>query len=128
VLRRILLTLILLPISIIVLMLAVANRQSVALVLDPFAGEAGPSVAVPLFVVVFVTLILGVVLGGVTVWLAQGRYRKAARHARREARYAHEEADKLRTVVARTQPQRTNGLPLPSGGSAPALTDRRNAA
>ena len=113
-LRRLLLILIVLPISVGLVMLAVANRHPVMLVVDPLAGAAGRTVDAPLFLVVFAALIVGVVLGGAAVWLSQGRYRKAARRSAREARSAHAEAEELR--AAAHPPAR------------PALVDRRDAA
>ncbi|MCS0495021.1 lipopolysaccharide assembly protein LapA domain-containing protein [Ancylobacter sp. MQZ15Z-1] len=134
-LRRIVLTLILVPVSVAVIMLAVANRHAVPLMLDPFAGASGMSVELPLFLVVFAALILGVVLGGVSVWLTQGRYRRDARRNRREAQRANVEADALRgALAARTAPAGTSSaakpasLSLASSPQTPALADRRSAA
>lgn len=127
-LRRIVLILIVLPVSVGLVALAVANRHDVPLVLDPFARDSALAVEIPLFVVVFAALILGVVLGGTTMWVSQGRFRRAAREAGREARRANAQASELRAIVAASAPART-GLPA-SGANAnmPALTDRRSAA
>ncbi|WP_371348408.1 LapA family protein [Ancylobacter sp. IITR112] len=97
-LRRLLLILIVLPVSVGLVMLAVANRHPVSLVVDPLTGAGGWSVEVPLFLVVFTAMIIGVVLGGVAAWLSQGRYRKAARRSAREARSAHAEVEELRAA------------------------------
>ncbi|MGQ3675956.1 lipopolysaccharide assembly protein LapA domain-containing protein [Xanthobacter sp. TB0139] len=76
-----------LPLSIIILALAVANRRMVTVSFDPFsATDPSLAVQVPLFAVVFAALIIGVVLGGGVTWLRQSRYRREAREARREAR------------------------------------------
>lgn len=114
-LRRLLLILIVLPVSVGLVMLAVANRHEVALFVNPFAGAEGGSLDVPLFLVVFAAMIVGVVLGGMAAWLSQGRYRKAARRSAREARAAHEEVEQLRATT-REAPSR------------PALAHRRDAA
>jgi uncharacterized membrane protein YciS (DUF1049 family) len=77
--------LILLPVGVVLVLFGVANRQSVTLLLDPVSTPADAlKVSVPLFVFFFATLMVGVVLGSITTWLAQGRYRKAGRQARRE--------------------------------------------
>lgn len=91
--------LILFPIAIIVVLLAVANRGPVTLSLDPFSREA-PEVAftVPLFAVIFGAVMLGVLLGGMGAWLAQGKHRRAERQYKREAR-------RLRADSARPQPR-----------------------
>ncbi|MDR6953587.1 putative integral membrane protein [Ancylobacter sp. 3268] len=126
-LRRILSIVLILPISIGIIMLAVANRHPVALVLDPFAGAL--SVDLPLFVVVLASLIIGVALGGITVWLRQGRYRRAARSAGRDARRANAQVENLRAAMAERAPR---GPMAPGGGMGPiapvALPGRRDAA
>ncbi|MBS9477401.1 LapA family protein [Ancylobacter sp. VKM B-3255] len=121
---------IVLPLSVGLVMLAVANRQKVGLVVDPFGGNW--TVDLPLFLVVFGALILGVVIGGLSVWFNQGRYRRAARRNGREARRATQQAEELRASLATrnaapTAP-RGPGLALASGPATPALTDRRTAA
>ena len=85
---RLLSILIGLPLSILAVALAVANRKSVTLSLDPFSPDAPAlSVTLPLFAIVFGALILGVLAGGMVVWLRQGRYRREARKARRSHAY-----------------------------------------
>ena len=79
---RFLKALILLPVAILVVLLAVANRAPVTLSLDPFSQDA-PEFAtqLPLFAVIFAAVMLGVVIGGVASWLAQGKNRKSRRAA-----------------------------------------------
>ena len=65
--------------------LAVANRHSVSVSLDPFSTtEPALEFLVPLYLVVLLCLILGILIGGMTSWLGGGRHRKAARAYRRE--------------------------------------------
>lgn len=79
-LRKLVFWLILVPLAIIILMFAVANRQIVTVSFDPFSETApAASVSVPLFVLIFVLVILGVVIGGVAAWLRQSGYRRVAR-------------------------------------------------
>ena len=74
-----------LPVSVAIVALAVANRRPVTLSLDPFSPDTPViSVTVPLFAVIFGALILGLVIGGLVTWARQGRYRRAARRARRD--------------------------------------------
>ena len=84
-LRRIVLFGLLVPLAIVLIMFAVANREVVNVSFDPF-DPAQPALAVrmPLFLLIFVTLITGVVLGGFAAWLRQGRYRRATRGLRNE--------------------------------------------
>ncbi len=87
------------PIAIVVVALAVVNNQSVTLVLDPF-NPAAPflSVSVPLYVIFFATLALGVLVGGIGSWLGQGRVRRAARQSRREAARLKAEVERHRAA------------------------------
>ena len=99
--RRFITVLILVPLAIIVLAFAVANRQPVTFTLDPL-GILGSelSLSAPLFVLAFVLVMAGVILGGVAAWVGQGRWRRAARRAEDRARYLAAENEGLRRRVA----------------------------
>jgi uncharacterized integral membrane protein len=85
VLRRIVAAIILVPLAIIIVALAVANRHAVTVSFDPFAGdEPAASLTLPLFALVILLLIAGVLLGGLATWLGQGKWRGAARRFERE--------------------------------------------
>ena len=79
--------LILALVAIIVLLFAFANRHMVSVSFDPFVADDTPAfaMAAPLFLVLMIALIVGVVVGGAAVWLSQGRFRRAARRHRVEA-------------------------------------------
>ncbi|PLX38022.1 MAG: DUF1049 domain-containing protein [Hyphomicrobiales bacterium] len=95
------LAIIIAPISLIVVVLAVANRHPVTLSLDPFATDTPAlAVTVPVFWLFFATLALGIILGGVAVWLRQGKWRRAARRNRFAASRAEREAEALKEQVA----------------------------
>jgi uncharacterized integral membrane protein len=89
---------ILVPIAIVLLMFAFANRHLVTVSFDPFAGNdvSGPSVTAPLFILLILAIGVGVILGGVSGWIKQARLRRAARDARAEADEARSEAARLR--------------------------------
>jgi uncharacterized integral membrane protein len=79
-LRKLVFWLVLVPLAIVILMFAVANREIVTVSFDPFSATApAASISIPLFVLIFVLVILGVVIGGVAAWLRQSGYRRAAR-------------------------------------------------
>lgn len=91
---------VLVPVAIALIVLCVANRHSVTLALNPFRPEDQVlSLSLPLFVLVFLAVITGVVIGSVVTWLAQGRYRRLAREEAHEARKWRDEAGKQRTRV-----------------------------
>ena len=93
---RFLKSLVLLPIAVLVILLAVANRDPVRLSLDPFSPDPVFSVGLPLYAILFGAVALGIVVGGVFTWLGQGRVRASARHHRREATRYEREVDRLR--------------------------------
>jgi uncharacterized integral membrane protein len=99
---RFLKALLLLPLAVIVVLLAVANRGPVTLSLDPFSRGA-PEIAfnVPLYAVIFASVALGVLIGGTAAWLAQGKVRRARRENRREAERLKAEAERLRARLER---------------------------
>jgi uncharacterized integral membrane protein len=88
--------LILLPIAILVVLLAIANRAPVLLSLDPISPTPQFSVTLPLYAVLFGAVALGVVIGGIGAWLAQAKHRRAEREYRREARELRQETERLR--------------------------------
>jgi uncharacterized integral membrane protein len=78
---------ILVPLCVALIVFALANRQVVLVQFDPVSPE-NPLVAgihVPLFIVIYFMLICGILLGGIAVWFAQGRYRRDRRAFRRQA-------------------------------------------
>ncbi len=84
-LRRILLVVVIVPLAVILVALAVANRLPVPFTLDPFnPGNPALTMTLPLFVYLFAACVLGLIIGSLATWLRQGRYRKEARVQRRE--------------------------------------------
>ena len=102
--RKIVTALILLPLAVIVIALAVANRQSVVISFDPF-DQAHPAFApaLPLYQLMLLLVIAGVVIGGIAAWLRQGKWRRAARVAEGEARTLRAEVDRLKRRVGPTE-------------------------
>ena len=96
--KRLVNVIVLLPIAIVLIVLSVANRQSVTLALNPFRPEDSVlSVTAPFFVYLFLAVIFGLVVGALATWFAQGKYRKRARVEASEAVKWHTEAEKHRT-------------------------------
>ena len=74
---------ILVPLAIVIVMFAVANREIITVAFDPF-DTAQPAFALklPLFMLIFVLVGLGVVVGGIAAWLRQHKWRLRARRVR----------------------------------------------
>lgn len=98
--KKIINLLVLVPLAIILVVLCVANRQSVTLALNPFKpDDALMSFSAPFFVFIFLSLILGVVLGSLVTWFSQGKYRKRARTEAKEAVRWHDEANRHKAAA-----------------------------
>ncbi|MET0408785.1 MAG: lipopolysaccharide assembly protein LapA domain-containing protein [Hyphomicrobium sp.] len=94
--RRILSLLIGFPLGIILVAIAVSNRQPVDLILDPFRPETPAlSIELPFYIYLMAALVVGVVLGGLATWMGQSRWRQTARSQGRRAARWQAEADRL---------------------------------
>ena len=103
--------LVLLPIAILVVLLAVANRDAVRLSFDPFSPEAPVfSLTLPLYAILFVAVALGIVVGGIGAWLGQGETRRKARERRREIRRLEGETARLKTYAPAPETPNAYGL------------------
>jgi uncharacterized integral membrane protein len=99
--KRLLTIIVIVPVAIVLVSLAVANRGSVPFTLDPFnPGNPALTLSLPLFVYLFLALLIGVLTGSAATWLRQGRYRRMARHNAREARGLRDEAARARPPAA----------------------------
>ena len=90
---------ILVPLCLGLILFALANRHFVAINFNPFVSVEGaivPGYGVPLFVVLYVVLLVGVLLGGIATWFAQSRHRRGEKHWRREAHQLNGELENLR--------------------------------
>ena len=112
--RKFFTALVVIPLGLLFIVFAVANRHLVTVSFDPF-NSVNPSVAVslPLFAVIIVAAILGVAAGGMATWFRQRHWRRAARQHEADARRARAEVADLRATaaVSRVEQQR---LPAPS--------------
>lgn len=99
---RFLKLLVLIPVAVVVLAFAIANRTVVTVSFDPFssADTSGAIIAAPLFIVLFLTLFVGVVVGGVATWFTQGVNRRKARDARDEVEHWQDEVRRTRQQAA----------------------------
>lgn len=85
-LKKIISLVIFVPLGIVLIVLAVANRQIATLALNPFRPEDSVlAVSAPLFVFLFLAVLLGMLIGAAATWWSQGKYRKQARVEAREA-------------------------------------------
>ncbi len=104
--------LILVPIAVVILAFAIANRQVVSVSFDPFSDpEAGAAaVTAPLYILLFLTLVVGVIVGGMATWFTQGRNRRRARLAEDAADRWRAEAERARAAPPVVAPATGRGL------------------
>ncbi|ETR77681.1 hypothetical protein X566_08520 [Afipia sp. P52-10] len=109
--RKIVNAVVLLPLAIVFVVFAVANRHMVTVSLDPFnTADPALSVTIPLFVVILLAAIAGALAGGAATWFRQGRWRRAARRHQAEAQAARSQRDGPR---ATDDPSARPGMLLP---------------
>jgi uncharacterized integral membrane protein len=129
VMRKFFTALILIPLGLIFVVFAVANRHLVTVSFDPF-NSSNPSVGVtlPLFVVIIAVAIAGVVAGGSATWFRQRHWRRAARQHEADARLARAQLAEQRADAAafRSDPQRFPAL-LPAPGYGSGGRDKQGA-
>ncbi|MFQ6017231.1 MAG: LapA family protein [Kiloniellaceae bacterium] len=99
-----------LPVTVVVVVFAAANRDRVEIDLWPLENSVNP----PLFVVILGSLLVGLLAGGMIVWLS-------ANKARRDGRKAQRRAAELERDVARLRRDARAGAPGNEPGGAPGL-------
>ena len=103
--RKLILALVVVPLGVVLIALAVVNRERAVLILDPFGGEE-PSLSLqaPFFLFLLGAFALGLVVGGLASWLDQGKWRRTAREEAREARDWRRQADRLEKELETLDP------------------------
>jgi len=86
--KRLVAWLVLIPFCILLVLFTLANRQIVLVRFDPFVSDPAilPALEVPLFLIIYFMLLIGVILGGVATWFAQGGQRRQKRLWRKKAK------------------------------------------
>jgi len=113
-LRKILAAIVLVPLAVIIIAFAVANRQLVTVSFDPFsADEPAAAVTLPLFALIMLLLIIGVLIGGLASWLQQGKWRGTARRLDRELHKLREKIHVLEGATAKPTIIPDEGNPPP---------------
>jgi uncharacterized integral membrane protein len=97
--KAVLKAVILIPLTIVIVAFAVANRAPVQMSFDPFGGNASEiGFAAPLFLLLFAAALIGAIAGGVGAWLSQRHWRRSARRQARELADLREEFERQRVT------------------------------
>ncbi len=110
--RSLLRLLVYIPLGLLILYFALANRGSVKISLDPFPGGAASNLSfeAPLFLVVLTSVAVGVLAGGLSSWLTHAPLRRTAKQARAEASKVKSEIEQLRQqTLVEIDPKRKRG-------------------
>jgi uncharacterized integral membrane protein len=112
VMRKFFTAVVVIPVGVIFVVFAVANRHFVTVSFDPF-NSTDPSVSVrlPLFIVIIAMAMIGVVAGSSMTWFRQRRWRRAARQHEADARQARAQLADLRAAAVA---QRGSVPPFPA--------------
>jgi hypothetical protein len=103
--RKVILALVVVPLGVVLIALAVVNREPAKLILDPFGGtDPGLTLQAPFFLFLLGGFALGLVVGGLASWLNQGKWRRTAREEAREARDWRRQADRLEKELENVDP------------------------
>ena len=86
-----------LPVAVVAVAFAVANRQWIQVSFDPLSRDQPfASITMPLWVLFFCGIFVGMIAGWVAAWLAHGKHRKAAREARIDLARAQQEHERFK--------------------------------
>jgi uncharacterized integral membrane protein len=126
--RKILNAIVIVPLALVLLAFAVANRRFVIVSFNPFdSDDMTMALTLPLFIVIIGSVITGVIAGGVATWIGQRHWRRTARRNEAEASHARQEVMDLRLRLAPPiAPGRADAGPVQS--SYPAIGQDKHGA
>ena len=110
------------PLGVLLVVFAVANRHPITVSLDPFGANAPAlSATVPLFMLIIFMLLVGVIAGGLATWINQGKWRREARRLGAQVRALRIEREALKAqIAARESAPAAASVPAPTSPYAPA--------
>jgi hypothetical protein len=117
VMRKLVTYVIVIPLALVFVAFGVANWHSVRVSFDPFdPSDPALAVGVPLFALIIVVAILGVIAGGIATWFGQRHWRRAARRHEADARDAKVQLADLQAAHAALRGEPARLVPPSHGG------------
>jgi uncharacterized integral membrane protein len=117
VMRKFVSYVIIIPLALIIIAFAVANRHVVTVSFDPLnAADPALSLEMPLFWVIFAATILGVLIGGSAAWYGQRHWRRAARRHEADARETRAQLAEMKAAHVATHGEPARLIPPSQGG------------
>lgn len=113
-----------LPLMVVAVVFAIANRDVVVLDLWPLAL----TIQAPLFVLVLGSAVAGLLAGAVVAWFSGGSTRRRAREARRRAAELEREIARLRSAAENERPAAASQVPSSTTPRLPAAPAPNHAA
>ncbi|WP_315741233.1 MULTISPECIES: lipopolysaccharide assembly protein LapA domain-containing protein [unclassified Bradyrhizobium] len=128
--RKFFTVVVVLPLLVLFVIFAVANRHFVTVSFDPFnATDPALAASVPLFALIIAVAILGVIAGGCATWIGQRRWRRAARRHQADAEAARAQVAQLSAAARANQGPAQSLVPAaPARLFAPYGRDKQGAA
>lgn len=83
-----------LPVALVLVLLAIANRQIVTLSLDPLSSEPQLALRLPLFLALFASLLVGLLVGGAVAWTSGFHRRRVLIRDKRDLARSLQQAQK----------------------------------
>jgi uncharacterized integral membrane protein len=121
--RRIVSVLVLVPLAVVFILFAVANREMITLSLDPFdATRPAFTYRMPLFILIFVLLLVGILVGGTAAWFRQSKWRRIVRQLRSENRLLRAELTAQQPAAAGFRRNLPTTLDAPPVAARPPVT------
>jgi uncharacterized integral membrane protein len=128
--RKFLTAVIVIPLALLFIVFAVANRHFVTVSFNPFdPTDPALSASMPLFALIIAVAIVGVVAGGCATWIGQHRWRRAARQHQADAQAARTQLADLKAATLAARGPAQHLVPAaPPGLYGPYGRDKQGAA